>query len=409
MNPFPNPKGIVLLILSTVATPANAQRPDPFESARRQLVQEEIIGAGVTNKRVIESMVNTKRHEFVPRQLRNMAYYDMALPIGDKQTISSPFIVAYMTECLDPQPTDRVLEIGTGSGFQAAVLSPLVDRVYTIEIVDTLGRKAARVLDRLNYDNVFPKVGDGFKGWPEHAPFDKIIVTCSPEKVPQPLVDQLKDGGLMVIPVGERYQQTMYLMRKVDGKLEKEVLRPTLFVPMTGTAESRREVPPDPANPKVVNGSFEEDDDEDGFVSGWYYQRQVERVESDESPVGAFHVRFKNSDAGRGSRLLQGMGIDGRVVHEIVLSAWVATSDVVPGPEQAMPRVLISFYDDQRAHLGQSWLGPWRGSVDWRKESRKVRVPARAREAIIRVGLLGATGTAKFDDIRIDLPDPPSP
>jgi protein-L-isoaspartate(D-aspartate) O-methyltransferase len=333
-----------------------------------------------------------------------MAYYDMALPIGDQQTISSPFIVAYMTECLDPQPTDRVLEIGTGSGFQAAVLSPLVKDVYTIEIVESLGRKAARVLDRLNYDNVHPLIGDGFKGWPEHAPFDKIVVTCSPEKVPLPLVEQLKEGGLMVIPVGERYQQTMYLMRKVDGKLEKEVLRPTLFVPMTGTAENQREVAPDPANPQVVNGSFEEDVDEDGFVPGWYYQRQAECVKSDDSPVGEHYVRFNNSDAGRGSRLLQGMGIDGRVVHEIELSAWVSTSNVVPGPEQSMPRVLISFYDDQRADLGQAWLGPWRGTVAWRKESRKVRVPARAREAIIRVGLLGATGEAAFDDIRISKP-----
>ena len=390
--------------ITTIATTADAQRrPDPFEVARRQLVQDEIIGAGVTNQRVIDSVLATKRHEFVPRHLRKNAYYDMALPIGDRQTISSPFIVAYMTECLDPQPTDKVLEIGTGSGFQAAILSPLVKDVYTIEIVETLGRKAAAVLHRLKYNNVHPKVGDGFKGWPEHAPFDKIIVTCSPEKVPVPLIEQLKEGGLMVIPVGERYQQTMYLMRKVKGNLEREVLRPTLFVPMTGTAESNREVAPDPANPQLVNGSFEEEVDDDGFVPGWYYQRQVERVKSDESPVGDHHAVFRNLEAGRGSRVLQGIAIDGRVVHEIELSTWVAIKSVVPGPEQAMPKMLISFYDDQRAHLGVAWLGPWRGTFDWRKESRKIRVPARAREAIVRVGLLGATGEAKFDDVRLDM------
>ena len=225
--------------------------------ARRKMVQQEIVDAGVTDKRVIESMKTTPRHDFVPLNKRKFAYYDMALPIGEQQTISSPFIVAYMTESLDPQPTDKVLEIGTGSGYQAAVLSPLVEHVYTIEIVPSLGRKAAGTLRRLGYRNVSVKVGDGFQGWPEHAPFDKIIVTCSPEKVPRPLFEQLREGGRIVIPVGERYQQTLYLMTKKDGKLETESLRPTLFVPMTGRAEDRRQVRPDGATPEVVNGSFE--------------------------------------------------------------------------------------------------------------------------------------------------------
>ena len=127
----------------------------------------------------------------------------MALPIGDQQTISPPYIVAFMTETLDPQPTDKVLEIGTGSGYQAAVLSPLVKEVYTIEIMPELGQRADQTLRKLGYQNVFTKVGDGFQGWPEHAPFDSIIVTCSPETVPKPLVEQLKEGGRMVIPVGD--------------------------------------------------------------------------------------------------------------------------------------------------------------------------------------------------------------
>ncbi|MCE9528994.1 MAG: protein-L-isoaspartate(D-aspartate) O-methyltransferase, partial [Planctomycetales bacterium] len=176
------------------------------------------------------------------------------MPIGDKQTISSPFIVSYMTQSLDPKPTDKVLEIGTGSGYQAAVLSHLVKEVYSIEIVEALGRKAAVVLKKLRYDNVHTKVGDGFLGWKEHAPFDKIIVTCSPEKVPDPLVEQLKEGGLMVVPVGKRYEQTLYLFRKKDGKLESEALLPTLFVPMTGKAEENRKEKPDPLNPSLANG-----------------------------------------------------------------------------------------------------------------------------------------------------------
>jgi len=245
---------VTLLLLPFLA---RAQTESQFEQSRLRMVQEVVAGAGVKDPRVLRAMRATPRHEFVATNLRKQAYYDMALPIGFQQTISSPFIVAYMTESLDPQPTDKVLEIGTGSGYQAAVLSPLVKEVYSIEIVEGLGRKAERTLKHLKYTNVFTKVGDGFKGWGEHAPFDKIIVTCSPEGPPQPLIDQLAEGGLMVIPAGERYQQTLYLMRKKDGKLEKEALRPTLFVPMTGTAEELRHVKPDPANPQAANGNFE--------------------------------------------------------------------------------------------------------------------------------------------------------
>ena len=200
--------------------PAAAQTRAQLDAARQRMVTTAVIDAGVKNPRVIEAMRTTPRHEFVPRASRKLAYEDMALPIGDQQTISSPFIVAFMTEAVDPQPTDRVLEIGTGSGYQAAVLSGLVQDVYTIEIVESLGQTAQRTLESVcATSNVHVKIGDGFQGWPEHAPFDKIIVTCSPESVPQPLIDQLREGGLIVIPVGTRYQQVLHLMRKRDGKL----------------------------------------------------------------------------------------------------------------------------------------------------------------------------------------------
>ncbi|MGE0758666.1 MAG: protein-L-isoaspartate(D-aspartate) O-methyltransferase, partial [Pirellulaceae bacterium] len=242
---------LLLLPLTGVPLPprAAAQPTSSYDSARQRMVDESVVGTGVKDPRVVRAMRATPRHEFVDAAYRSQAYFDMALPIGSNQTISSPFIVAYMTQSLDPQPTDRVLEIGTGSGYQAAVLSPLVAEVRTIEIVEALGLKAAQTLKRLNYANVFVKVGDGFQGWPEHAPFDKIIVTCSPEKPPQPLIDQLREGGLMVIPVGERYQQTLYLMRKKNGELIAEALQPTLFVPMTGAAEEARQIQPDPTEP----------------------------------------------------------------------------------------------------------------------------------------------------------------
>ena len=167
-----------------------------------------------------------------------------------------------------------MLEIGTGSGYQAAVLSPLVHEVYTIEIVARLGHKAEKVLERLHYDNVHVKVGDGYQGWPEHAPFDKIIVTCSPEKVPPALVEQLKEGGRMVIPVGERYQQTLYLLKKTKGKLVAEALQPTLFVPMTGTAERDRQVRPDPSDRRSRTAASR-GHGRSAQPIGWHYQRQL--------------------------------------------------------------------------------------------------------------------------------------
>lgn len=392
---------------------------DPFVKMRQELVDTRIKTAGVTNPRVLRSIAETPRHQFVPASQRSKAYYDMALPIGDAQTISSPFIVALMTEALDPQPTDKVLEIGTGSGYQAAVLSPLVEHVYTIEIVRPLGERAAKVLDELGYDNVSAKVGDGFLGWPDAAPFDKIIVTCSPESIPQPLVDQLREGGQMIIPVGERYQQTLYRMIKKDGQLERQPLRPTLFVPMTGEAEDGRQQQPDPANPKVINGNFEQAGSSPVHIPGWYYGRQVQRVAggiqvADSSSAagssagaaadGSAFARFENETVGLDSHLLQGLAIDGREVTLVRLAGRVRTENV-GGSERAdrLPMVAITFYDTQRRELGTFWLGPFRGTRGWREESRLIRVPPQSREAIVRIGLFGATGVADFDDISLEV------
>ena len=384
---------------------AQPKRQDPRHArASKHLVENFVAKAGVKDPRVLESILQTPRHEFVPFSLRDKAYFDMALPIGDKQTISSPFIVAYMTESLATRPDHKVLEIGTGSGYQAAVLSPLVKDVYSIEIVKELGESAAKLLKRLEYDNVHVKVGDGFKGWAEHAPFDRIIVTCSPEKVPTPLVQQLREGGRMVIPVGERYQQTLFLFRKENGKLKSEALRPTLFVPMTGTAEKAREVQPDGANPKLINGGFEKrQDDRTDISPGWYYQRQMEVVESEaDAPEGKRYVRFKNEDVGRASHLLQGMAMDGRVVKTIEIGCRVKTENVQDFvPNNDFCTLAISFYDKNRGDLGAWTIGPQRGTEDWRLVRRRIRVPPDTRECIVRLGLFGSTGEAAFDDVTV--------
>ena len=204
------------------------------------MVTEQLKARGISDERVLNAMNKVPREEFVPPDSRAGSYEDGPLPIGYGQTISQPYIVAFMTEQLRLKPSDRVLEIGTGSGYQAAILAELVSEVYSIEIVEPLAKNAKATLQRLGYENVHVKIGDGYKGWPEHAPFDAIIVTCAPDKVPQPLVDQLKDDGRMVIPVGDRFAQELYLLEKKNGQLKQSTTLPVRFVPMARQASEHK-------------------------------------------------------------------------------------------------------------------------------------------------------------------------
>lgn len=397
---FPTSLACGLLLL--FAHSAAAQLSDRYAILRQQMVDEYIAPEGVTNPRVLEAMKTVPRHEFVRPDLKSMAYYDQALDIGYKQTISPPFIVAYMTQVIDPQTADRVLEIGTGSGYQAAVLSGLVDQVYTIEIVEPLGRRAASVLQRLGYKNVHCKIGDGYLGWPEQAPFDKIIVTCSPEEVPQPLVDQLKEGGKMIIPLGERYQQVFYLLEKREGKLIQQQLLPTLFVPMTGKMEELRSRRPDPEHPRLVNGSFELDENQDGLADGWHYQRRSTLV--DDASDGRRAIAFENSEPGRMAHMLQAMAIDGTRVHKLKIS-WAMKSAALRhgrGPQDE-PGIIIYFYDEKRIPIDRVLIGPWLlDEPQWKRTSVTINVPAGAREAIVQAGLNGATGKLWLDDMQVE-------
>ncbi len=278
----------------------------------------------------------------------------------------------------------------------------MVREVYTIEIVEPLGRKAAKTLERLHYDNVHVKIGDGYRGWPEHAPFDKIIVTCSPENVPPALAEQLKEGGRMVIPMGERYQQTLYLLKKTGGKLETEALRPTLFVPMTGKAESQRKVHPDPSKPAIENGGFEQTLGDPPEAAVWHYQRQVKIVDDKEAPEGGRYAAFSNAEPGRGSQALQGFALDGRKVKMLDVSFYIRGHDIRPGQKaEDTPALTIIFYDENRAIAGRGIAGPWTGTFDWRREIKRIEVPPRTREAIVCIGLFGAVGEIAFDDIEL--------
>jgi len=198
----------------------------------KKMVREQIIRRGISNNQVIDVMQNTPRHRFVPDGVADYAYQDNALPIGKGQTISQPYIVAFMTETLDVDSTYKVLEIGTGSGYQAAVLSPLVKHVYTIEIVKMLAKRADSTLKALSYNNVTVRWGDGYKGWPEEAPFDRIIGTAAPPEIPKALIDQLKPGGKMVLPVGTNWQEIVVLTKSKSGKIQKKNVLPVRFVPM---------------------------------------------------------------------------------------------------------------------------------------------------------------------------------
>jgi len=222
---------MVALLLALPMAVLMAGRGDDMEEKRNRMVEEQIERRGVEDPRVLDAMRQVERHRFVPDDAVAYAYDDSPLRIGHGQTISQPYIVALMTELLEPQPDDRVLEIGTGSGYQAAVLSLLVAEVYSIEIVEPLGESARARLDSLGCDNVQVRIGDGYQGWPEHAPFEKIIVTAAPPEIPPKLVEQLAEGGRMVLPVGDAYQNLVVLTRK-DGVIEERRITAVRFVPM---------------------------------------------------------------------------------------------------------------------------------------------------------------------------------
>ena len=209
-----------------------------YSGARHDMVRTQLAARDIADSLVLQVMTDIPRHEFVPPSLRAMAYRDHPLPIGEDQTISQPYIVAFMTQALELKPGDRVLEIGTGSGYQAAVLARLVKEVYTIEIIPSLGDSARKLLQRLGFDNVAVRIGDGYAGWPSKAPFNAIMVTAAPNHVPPALVEQLAEGGHLVLPVGEYYQELLRLTKR-DGRVQTESLLPVRFVPMTGQAQQQ--------------------------------------------------------------------------------------------------------------------------------------------------------------------------
>lgn len=221
----------ILLILFLLLPINIVPQEDKFAELRETMVEKQIISRGITEKGIIEAMRTIPRNLFVPDNMVEVAYADSPLPIGFNQTISQPYIVALMTELANPSKKKKALEIGTGSGYQAAVLSKVVDTVYTIEIVTELARQSSELFNKLGYTNIITKAGDGYAGWPEHAPFDIILVTAAPEQIPPPLIEQLAEGGRMVIPVGQDFNQELLLLVKRNGKIVQRKILPVRFVP----------------------------------------------------------------------------------------------------------------------------------------------------------------------------------
>jgi len=223
----------IMIAAAVVLLAAPSARPDEdvHSTRRRDMVERQIKARGVDDERVLAAMEKVERHRFTPAYLRDAAYHDSPLPIGRGQTISQPYIVAFMTEAAGIGPEDRVLEIGTGCGYQAAVLAELAKEVYTIEIIKELADTAGKRLKKLGYGNVKVRWGDGYEGWPEFAPYDAIIVTAAPAEAPKELMKQLKAGGRMVVPVGSLFQE-LYLIEKTNGGYRKKALLPVRFVPM---------------------------------------------------------------------------------------------------------------------------------------------------------------------------------
>jgi len=221
------------------APPLPAATEDRFTHPRKLMVDRQLAGRDIVDRRVLRAMGKVPRHRFVPAHLMSQAYADYPLPIGHEQTISQPYVVAFMSQALQLEGDERVLEIGTGSGYQAAVLGELAREVYTIEIVPPLAERAGALLTELGYDRVHVRAGDGYRGWPEHAPFEAIMVTAAPDHVPEPLIEQLAPGGRMIIPVGAVAQDLLLIERTPSGVTRRRVL-PVRFVPMTGESERRR-------------------------------------------------------------------------------------------------------------------------------------------------------------------------
>jgi protein-L-isoaspartate(D-aspartate) O-methyltransferase len=392
------------ILLASLFTPAraadNAAKANAeFAKLREEMVKADLVAGGIKHPDVLRVMKATPRHEFIPPSMRGSAYFDTSLAIGDGQTISAPFVVAQMLAKLDLQSTDNVLEIGTGSGYNAALLSQMAKDVYSIEICPRLATQARVTVAKLGYANVHVKEGDGFKGWPEHAPFDKIVVTCAPADVPEPLIAQLKEGGTMLIPVGSRFEQILFHLKKEYGQLSVISRQPTYFVPMTGAAQEG--VATAPTNTEIINGSLERMENIPGLPDGWYSLKQVD-CENGQGRSGSHGFHFSNNTPGRSAYAMQAFAVDGRKSKLIDISAWVRGQSLRTKSDAAPARIAITYYDQNQLPAGEGSINLTSGDqTQWHEVTGRLPVPPQARWAVFAVTLGETLGDLWADDFSL--------
>ncbi len=372
--------------------------------ARRRMVNEEISAQGIENERLLTAMREVPREQFLPLSKRNLAYLNVAVTYGDGHIILPPLVTAHLIEQVDPQKNDKVLVIGSGSGYSTALLSRMCREVDAVEIDPVVAKSAEETLARLKYTNVRMRIGDGFEGWKEHAPYQRIIVECSPENVPQPLVDQLAEGGMLLVPVGDEFDQTMHLCKKENGKLSTLSLWPTLLLPMKGKAEELRSQSDKPRDPTLLNSGFEELVPQTKDVpAAWVYVRQGRAIADRSCPEGNNSMSFTNVTPGVVATAIQAFPVDGKKISELGIACKVWGMDIRPGQtRQQLPRVEVRFFDEKRRLVGGDWMGGWNMSFTWIKKDHVFAVPRLAKFAVIRIGLGGATGEIKFDDFKLE-------
>lgn len=372
--------------------------------ARRRMVSEEIEAQGIENERLLEAMREVPREQFLPLPKRKLAYLNVVVTFGDGQVILPPLVTAHLIEQLNPQKNDKVLVIGAGSGYSTALLSRMCREVDAVEIDPAIAKTAEEVFARLKFTNIKMRVGDGFEGWKEHAPYQRIIVECSPENVPQPLVDQLAEGGVLLVPVGDEFDQTMHLCQKENGKLTTLSLWPTLLLPMKGKAEELRSQSATPRDPALLNGGFEELVPSTKDVpASWAYVRQGRAIADSSCPEGSNSLSFINVTPGVAATALQAFPVDGKKISELAIACKIWGKEVRPGQNrQQLPRVEVRFFDEKRRLVGGDWMGGWNMTFDWVKKDHVFAVPRQAKFAVIRIGLGGAVGEIRFDDFKLE-------
>lgn len=390
---------------------------------------ELVLQDGLENDLVLSAMMRIPREKFLPQNKKSGAYRDVAIPIGCSRMDYSPYITAYCISQLDPAPDDKVLEIGTGCGYASAVLSLLVREVHTVEFHATLSKKANQSLKKIGIKNVYGKIGDGFQGCPEQAPFDKIIVWGAVEDIPESLIDQLKEGGRMVVSVGEKYQQTLYLCRKKNGELKKETLPPTFFTSMPGEAESRRILLADPKNPSILGGDFEHYYGETRLPYGWYHVKNARILQGPDAPNGTNYMRFEVEpeytivhdphemedsygeppeqfvpSAEKTAQIVQSFAIDGKTVSRVKFGVFLRAENIQPLDPQNPPKgtIVLAFYGEDREVLQCVQLASVYGSFNWKPFSTEIPVPRKTLEADLYIGLFQNAGRLDIDAVSLE-------